>query len=365
MEKGKKKYLINMILLLSLVCGVFYFMIKDHINEVLDIVNTMVTRDLVALFAILIANVLIGGLLVTTLGRLYNKDYSIKDGLLAHLISNMFFSITPMGIASYPSSVYIYKKQKMNTEESVSLVMIQTLIKQIFVVIACVYLSAYFLSNPLSATIGGWAFNISTMCMVVCALNVIVSSALLAMCISKRVHYYVSRIIYFFIRVFFRKHKEGFVQKKFDDKIEEMEKALHVLLSNKFMFIRQMSLHLIKTVALYGTPYAIYLLIDRSAIFDMNAFVYWYTSIMFVCYVAAVLPLPGGSVATETFASIVLMSAVNGQSAMLTSIILLWRFFTHYGVVALGTLCMFMPIKEKEKASASDMIAQGFDRIEK
>ena len=234
MEKGKKKYLVNMFLLLGLVCGVFYFMIKDHINEVMDIVNTMVTRDLVALFAILSVNILISGLLVTTLGRLYNKHYSIKEGVSAHLISNMFFSITPMGIASYPSSVYIYKKQKMNTEESVSLVMIQTLLKQIFVVIACVYLSIYFLSNPLSATIGGWTFNISTMCMIVCGLNVIVSSALLAMCVSKRVHYYVSRIIYFFIRVFFRKHKEGFVQQKFDEKIEEMEKALNLLLSNIF-----------------------------------------------------------------------------------------------------------------------------------
>ena len=110
MEKGKKKYLINMFLLLTLVFGVFYFMIKDNINEVLDIINTMVTRDLVALFGILAINVLIGGLLVTTLCRLYNKKYSIKDGLSAHLISNMFFCITPMGIASYPSSVYIYKK---------------------------------------------------------------------------------------------------------------------------------------------------------------------------------------------------------------------------------------------------------------
>ena len=138
MEKGKKKYLLNIVLVLALVCGISYFMIRDQINEVLEIINTMVTRDLVALFGILGINILVCSLLVTTLGRIYNKHYSIKDGVYAHLISNMFFSITPMGIGLYPSSVYLYKKQKMNTEESVSMVMIQTLLKQIFVVFAFV-----------------------------------------------------------------------------------------------------------------------------------------------------------------------------------------------------------------------------------
>ena len=113
MEKGKKKYLLNIILVLALVCGISYFMIKDQINEVLEIINTMVTRDLVALFGMLAINVLVCSLLVTTLGRIYNKEYSIKDGVHAHLISNMFFSIT-----STPLEIIALYKLKQHPKAS-------------------------------------------------------------------------------------------------------------------------------------------------------------------------------------------------------------------------------------------------------
>ena len=177
MEKGKGKYLMNMLLLLAIVAGLFYFMIKDHVNEVMGILNAMGTRELVALFVIAAVNVLVCGLLITTLGRRYDKKYSIFEGISAHLISNMFFSITPMGIASYPSAMYVYKKQNMNTEEGISMVMTQTLLKQIFVAIACMGLSLYFISNPVTATVWGFTVNISTICIIVCALNVIASTS--------------------------------------------------------------------------------------------------------------------------------------------------------------------------------------------
>ena len=159
MEKGKGKYLMNMGLLLALVAGLFYFMIKDHVNEVMGILNSLGTSELVALFVVAAVNILVCGLIVTTLGRRYDRKYSISEGVAAHLISNMFYSITPMGIASYPSAMYVYKKQNMNTEEGISMVMTQTLLKQIFVAIACMVLSIYFISNPVTATLWGWNVN--------------------------------------------------------------------------------------------------------------------------------------------------------------------------------------------------------------
>ena len=55
----------------------------------------------------------------------------------------------------------------MNTEEGISMVMTQTLLKQIFVAIACMGLSLYFISNPVTATVWGFTVNISTICIIV------------------------------------------------------------------------------------------------------------------------------------------------------------------------------------------------------
>ena len=41
MEKGKGKYLMNMSLLLAIFAGLFYFMIKDHVNEVMGILDAI------------------------------------------------------------------------------------------------------------------------------------------------------------------------------------------------------------------------------------------------------------------------------------------------------------------------------------
>ena len=243
MEKGKRKYLLNMLLLLALVFGVFYFMIKDHISEVTDILSTMGTREFVALFVVLFANILVSGLIFTTLGRKYDKDYSIVDGAKVHLISNMFTSITPMGIACYPSLMYVYKKQNMNTEESISMIAIETMIRVLFVSLACLVMTIYFMFNPLEATIGTFTFSISNLCVLLSGLNVLLSVLVISMCMSKRIHKFLSKIVYFFIRVFYKKDKEEGMLEKFENKIDEIEYALHIILRNKVLLFKQLVLN--------------------------------------------------------------------------------------------------------------------------
>ena len=367
MEKGKGKYLMNMSLLLALVVGLFCFMLKGKANEVIGVLSTMGTRELVALFVISASSILVCGLLITTLGRRYNPKYSIHDGVYAHLISNMFYSITPMGVATYPAFMYIFKKQKMNTEESVSMMMTQTLMKQIFVALACVGLSIYFVSHPTIVPIKdiGLTINVGAICVLVCSLNTISSSALFAMCLSKKIHRFLSKIVYAMIHVFFDKSKEDAMQRKFDIKVQETEAALKMLLKDKLLFYRQLVLHFIKTLILYGSPYLIYLLLDKSAIYDMNTFMYWYAAIMFACYAASIIPVPGGVGAVEAISISVINFSFGGNSNLITSIILLWRMLLHYGPIVLCALLMLKPIKSKARVESSSMIMDGFDEFNK
>ena len=367
MEKGNGKYLMNMTLLLAFVAGLFYFMIKDHVNEVMGILSAMGTRELVALFVIAASSILICGLLITTLGRKYNSKYSIQDGVSAHLISNMFYSITPMGVATYPAFMYVYKKQKMNTEESISMMMTQTLIKQIFVALACFGLSVYFISHPTTVKIDdlGLTINVGAMCVLVCSLNFVSSSALFAMCLSKRIHRVLSKLVYAMIRVFFDKSKEDAMQRKFDNKVQETEAALKMLLKDKVLLYKQLVLHFIKTLVLYGSPYLIYLLLDKSIIFDMNTFMYWYAVNMFACYAAALIPVPGGIGAVELLSICTLKTAVGGNIALITSIIWVWRLLLHYSPIVLCAILMLKPIRGKERNTVSTMIPDGFEDYKK
>lgn len=363
MEKGKRKYLLNIFLLLALVVGIFYFMVKDHINEVTDILSTMGTREFVALFVVLFSNILVSGLIMTTLARKFDKNYSIMDGAKAHLISNMFTSITPMGIACYPSLMYVYRKQKMNTEESISMIAIEAMVRQIFVSIACLLITMYFISNPLIATIGSNKFSVSTLCIILCSFNVILSIAVVSMCLSKRIHRFLSKIVYFFIRLFYRKEKEETMLLKFEEKIDEIEDALHVVLNNKVLLFKQLVLNFIRSLILYGTPYLIYLLLNKNVRFDMDSFIWWYMAMMSVVFMSRVFPIPGGSIAVETFSTIILTSVLFTEAAMLSSIIILWRFFSHYGVVALGALAMLSPIKRENRSVSMNMIVDHSRKI--
>lgn len=365
MEKGKGKYLMNMSLLLALVVGLFCFMLNGKTNEVIGVLSTMGTRELVALFVISASSILVCGLLITTLGRRYNPKYSIHDGVYAHLISNMFYSITPM--ATYPAFMYIFKKQKMNTEESVSMMMTQTLMKQIFVTFACVGLSIYFVSHPTVVPIEEieLTINVGAICVLVCSLNVISSSALFAMCLSKKIHRFLSKIVYAMIHVFFDKSKEDAMQRKFDIKVQETEAALKMLLKDKLLFYRQLVLHFIKTLILYGSPYLIYLLLDKSAIYDMNTFMYWYGVIMFSCYAASIIPVPGGVGPVEAISQGVLVFSMGYNEVMIISIILMWRILLHYGPIVLCALLMAKPVKSKQSAESTSMIVDGFDEFNK
>ena len=110
-----------------------------------------------------------------------------------------------------------------------------------------------------------------------------------------------------------------------------------------------MTLHFIKSLILYGSPYLIYLVVDKSINFDMNTYIWWYAAVSFVVYCAKFVPVPGGSVAVETFATILLATAVANDSAMLSTIIILWRFFDHYAIIAVGTIVTLIPINVQRK----------------
>jgi len=358
MEKGKRKYLLNIFLLLALVVGVFYFMLRDNINEVAGILSTLGVKEFTALFVVSASIVFVCGLIITIFGRKFNRNYKIEDGITTFLISNMFASITPLAIANYPSELYVLKKQNMNTEESVSVVAMDAMVKQIFIALASLFLSIYFISNPMIATIGNHQFNISTLCIILSAINVVVAFGLMLMVLSKRIHSILSKIIYFFIRVFYIKEKEEEAQYKFEQKVEEIGCALKIIFKNKLLFYKGIVLHFVKSLLLYATPYLIYLLLNKSAVFSMSQFIWWYASLMVVVYAASFIPVPGGSVTVEAFATIVLTAAVNNQGAILSTVILLWRFFSCYGIIAFGSLWMLKPIKKKERDITTTIIKE-------
>lgn len=324
-----KKYIMNLVWIVLFAFIAVYFSLKGEFSTVLETVRQAnFVWISIAVLAMIVYNVL-EGYILTTFGRLYNKAYSFKQGVVNAFTATFFNGITPFQSGGQFAQVYVFNKQGIQPSYSASILLMNFIVYQSVMVIYTLfivifkfpYYSTHF-SNFFSLALVGFLINF----VVIVGLFVAAKSRFVQ-------NFFVEVVLKIGAKVRIVKDYEATVN-KVERQLEDFRSELVILQKNKNILISVTIINFVRLTILYSIPYfcAKALALDVSTI-TLDEFI-GVTS--FIYMITAFIPIPGASGGSEgTFVIMFgyLLGGVGAKSSMI-----IWRFVTYYLVMIVGAL---------------------------
>ena len=108
----KQKMLLNFLVIILLTIAVLWFALKDNYKEILDAISQMNWMSLVIILLWGVLYTVVWGFVYLVLGRKYNKQYSLFNGIVISFVGTFFSGITPSSTGGQFAQAYIMKKTR-------------------------------------------------------------------------------------------------------------------------------------------------------------------------------------------------------------------------------------------------------------
>ena len=113
--------LLNFLVIFLLTIAVLWFALKDNYKEILDAISQMNWMSLVIILLWGVLYTVVWGFVYLVLGRKYNKQYSLFNGIVISFVGTFFSGITPSSTGGQFAQAYIMKKQGIKVSDGASL----------------------------------------------------------------------------------------------------------------------------------------------------------------------------------------------------------------------------------------------------
>lgn len=328
-KKSNKKYIFNIVLILSLGILVIYLTMKDDLKASLEaLVNASPVWIVFSVFLMGIYYIL-DGINLYIFGRLYKKDYSFKQGFKNAISGTFFNGITPFSSGGQFAQVYIFNRQGISPTNSASILLMVFIVYQSVLVIftAFVMLLKY---NSYSDRYTGF-FSLAIIGFLI---NFFVITGLFLGAKSKRLQNFIcNNVIRFLSKIRIVKSCTD-TSIKVTRSLENFRRELNILQHNKSVLIKSSVINLFKLIIIYSIPFfaakAVHLNVSIGQLAEFIGIC------SFVYMITAFVPIPGASGGSEGV-YFMLFSPVLGEIGTPTTL-LIWRFVTYYLGLILGGL---------------------------
>ncbi len=329
MKSVIKKYVKNLLMIAFFTFIALYFSLKGEFSVVLDTVKNAKLIYVLVAFIIMCAYYGLEGYVLMIFGRLYNRFYTFKQGVVNSFVAAFFNGITPFQSGGQFAQIFVFNKQKIAPKFSASILLLNFIVYQsvvvlyslVVVILKYSYYRSHF-SNFFSLALLGFGINF----FVICSLFVGAKSKSLQ-------NFFVNVVLKIGAKVHLVRDYETEAH-KVNQHLEDFRRELKTLQKNKRMLIQVSTLNIIKLTLLYCIPYfcAKSLNLDVSQIkltefIGVTSFVYMITSF---------IPIPGASGGSEgTFIIMFgyLLGSVGAKGSMIV-----WRFVTYYSILIVGAI---------------------------
>jgi len=266
------------------------------------------------------------------------KDYTFWQAVQSQQAGNFFSAITPFASGGQFAQIFVFQKQKIDTKQSASMLMMSFISWQTVLVMFGV-LALLFNYSKMIETYNA-LFNLVFIGFLV---NFVVIVSLFLSAFSKKFHHFI------FARIIPLLGKMRII-KNVDEKKESTRIWLRIfrdefntLLVHRDLMFRRVFIDVAKILSLYSIPFFAARALNIDISFDHFTQIIILTG--FVYMIAAFVPIPGAAGGTEgTF--ILLLGPVLGIAT--TSVMLLWRFITYYLPMFISFV-VFASIRELKK----------------
>lgn len=327
MMQGKRKYLLNIAIILLIGGLVIYLSIGNQLDLVIDAFRHANILWIVVMAFVMLLYYIFDAFSLLYFGRVYKKDYTYKQSFV-NSISGIFFNgITPFASGGQFAQVYIFNKQGIAPTYSASILLMCFICYQSILVIytgvVLIFKYQYFLDQP----------AVFSLVMLGFLINFVVILALFGGAKSKFLHHFLTHSV---LKILNKLHLVKDYEStcfKVDTYLSDFRDQLKFLQNNKPVLIRSSVCNILKLTILYSMPFF------SAKALNLNVNIGDFFNFIGLCsciyLINAFLPIPGSSGGSEGVYLLIFsfLGSVGVSSSMF-----LWRFMSYYMGLIIGAL---------------------------
>lgn len=348
MKKSFKSYIVNFALIITLTIGALWFALKDHYDEVIELIMTIKWYWLIIILLWGLLYSMVVGNILTIFARRNKSDYTWIEGFQNGLVGSFFSGITPSATGGQFAQAYIFKKQGISYGDGASILWADFIVYQTTMM---AYVTVLFLLRftHYMDIIGIWFWAIFVGYIV----NICVIAILWTMALFPRLYIRLSRMA---VRLLAKMHVVKNKEKTLASwtlQVEGFTCEIKKMHHEKAMIIKSVLWNILRMTIQFILPFFIAKALGVPI--GLDRFVDCLALASFVLMANAFIPIPGASGGTE-LVFVALFSFVLPTSAIASSVMILWRFATFHVVMLVGA-GIFIYLKRKyenEKWSCKD-----------
>ncbi len=361
MTKQTRKYILYIFLLLAFSAVAVFFVVKDDAEKIFNSIITANPLYLIIGLELILLSLVINGLLLTFLTRIYNKSYKVGQGIANHMIGVFFSGITPSSSGGQFVQAYTFSKQNITITSAASILFMAFIVRQ------CVAILFSGITFPLrfneimnaseSFNILGFDLKLVYISLIGFIVNGFVLLGMFFMAFSKKLHYVVVHGIINFLRKLhiFSKEKAEKKKKDIDVKVATFRAELKNLLTNWKILLITLFLAFLDTLVTSSYPFVMALAINAPIEHNLTGFIDSVCMSNFVGLISMMVPIPGAAGGAEIIFQLMFKTFVSSDISYVSSINLLWRTYSFYIPVLLGAFVfIFYRGSPKKEALVSD-----------
>lgn len=327
MEKTKK-YIINLILFLTLIILTFSSILKEQdISEIFNIVNSVKKEFIIIAIGCMSLYMVCEAINIGRTLKALNENSTFLKNLKYALIGFFFSSITPAASGGQPMQIYYMHKEKISVASSTLAFLINLTCVQIVTISVALFSLIFNYSYMNSFLIGFFILGIT--------LNASALALLLISILSKRMTRGLINIVIKILKFFKVKNIED-KQIKLENELKKYQNSAEYIKENKILILKNLLTTYIQYITYYSISYWVYRSFGLSShsIFEI-------TTMQSVLYATVSgIPSPGAVGVSEGGYLAIFETVFPGE--LLNGAMLLSRGVNFYLFVAISALVVII-----------------------
>lgn len=339
MKNSVKSYVINVFIITALTIVALWFALKDNYQEVITMISGMKSYWLVLILFWGIMYSCISGYVLTVFTRKNKKNYRFREGLSNYLVGFFFSSITPSSTGGQFAQAYIFKKQKIKISDGASILWADFIVFQttLMVYVTVLFLLRY---SYYMEMMGG---ILIVLILAGYGINLAIIAVLWTMALFPKLYVKLSgRVVCLLTKIKIVKDKQKTLA-SWSEQVTSFTKEIKRLHHNKRIIFKTVIFNMIRMSVQFSLPWVIANALGYPL--GVEYLVDCLALSSFVMMANAFIPIPGASGGTE-FVFTMLYGYLLRDSALASSIMILWRFSTYHFIMIAGAIT-FMILKYK------------------
>ncbi len=364
-KEKKKKGIVRYVIYLSIVLiatGLsLTFSLWNQFDQVIECVRNSFSTVNGWVYMLIIAgcvtmSYLVDALIILVFCRLYTRNYKYHQAFATSLIGQFYSDVTPGSSGGQVMQTYTMKSQGIPVSSAASIMVMSFILYQTALILFDFVAFGFEFNNIMAIPgiefdIFQWHVNIPMLPIIIFGflLNISIILLLFLMSYSHKFHNFILHYVIGFLGKIHLLKKPDKTRESLRVQVENFKIELRRLQSNIPVVILQITLFLIMLFLRFCIPYLSGLAMGYNETFSAPRLFEASFLSAFHQMVTGIIPLPGSAGVSELFYGYLFRNFFNGDSAVISSSLILWRTSTFHIVLLIsGLVSAFYKSRPKE-----------------